>query len=162
MSRYRSSNNVIKSQQSTASLPREEVNVVLLGKQSVGKSALVVKYLTRRFICEYDPFLGKTNSPRPSARRSRSRFPEDTYWKPDVVDQQDVLVKVMDTYGKVTFSLSYIGLQTRFVLCRRTTSACRTISNGPMPCSSPTASLNRTASTWHLPISMPSTATRRA
>ena len=26
---------------------------------------------------------------------------EDTYWKPDVVDQQDVLVKVMDTYGKV-------------------------------------------------------------
>lgn len=26
---------------------------------------------------------------------------EDTYWKPDVVDQQEVLVKVMDTYGKV-------------------------------------------------------------
>ncbi len=28
-------------------------------------------------------------------------FVEDTYWKPDVVDQQEVLVKVMDTYGKV-------------------------------------------------------------
>lgn len=27
---------------------------------------------------------------------------EDTYWKPDVVDQQEVLVKVMDTYGKVS------------------------------------------------------------
>jgi hypothetical protein len=26
---------------------------------------------------------------------------EDTYWKPDIVDQQEVLVKVMDTYGKV-------------------------------------------------------------
>jgi GTPase SAR1 family protein len=26
---------------------------------------------------------------------------EETYWKPDVVDQQEVLVKVMDTYGKV-------------------------------------------------------------
>lgn len=48
----------LKNHQSTASLPKEEVNVVLLGKQSVGKSALVVKYLTKRFICEYDPFLG--------------------------------------------------------------------------------------------------------
>jgi len=44
--------------QSTGSLPKEEVNVVLLGKQTVGKSALIVKYLTKRFICEYDPFLG--------------------------------------------------------------------------------------------------------
>jgi hypothetical protein len=26
---------------------------------------------------------------------------EDTYWKPDIVDHQEVLVKVMDTYGKV-------------------------------------------------------------
>lgn len=48
----------LKNHQSTVSLPKEEVNVVLLGKQSVGKSALVVKYLTKRFICEYDPFLG--------------------------------------------------------------------------------------------------------
>lgn len=48
----------LKSHQSNASLPKEEVNVVLLGKQNVGKSALVVKYLTKRFICEYDPFLG--------------------------------------------------------------------------------------------------------
>jgi GTPase SAR1 family protein len=58
MSRYKGINNSIKSHQSTASLPKEEVNVVLLGKQNVGKSALVVKYLTKRFICEYDPFLG--------------------------------------------------------------------------------------------------------
>ena len=28
-------------------------------------------------------------------------FVEDTYWKPDIVDQQEVLVKIMDTYGKV-------------------------------------------------------------
>jgi GTP-binding protein EngB required for normal cell division len=58
MSRYKSTNSSIKSQQSTVSLPKEEVNVVLLGKQNVGKSALIVKYLTKRFICEYDPFLG--------------------------------------------------------------------------------------------------------
>jgi len=59
MSRYKSSNSSIKSHLSTGSLPKEEVNVVLLGKQNVGKSALVVKYLTKRFIREYDPFLGK-------------------------------------------------------------------------------------------------------
>jgi len=58
MSRYKSTNSSIRSHLSTASLPREEVNIVLLGKQNVGKSALVVKYLTKRFICEYDPFLG--------------------------------------------------------------------------------------------------------
>ncbi|CAF1238668.1 unnamed protein product [Rotaria sordida] len=89
MSRYKSTNSSIRSHLSTASLPKEEVNVVLLGKQSVGKSAIVVKYLTKRFIREYDPFL------------------EDTYWKPDVVDQQDVLVKVMDTYGKDDKRLPY-------------------------------------------------------
>ncbi|CAF1549663.1 unnamed protein product [Rotaria sp. Silwood1] len=89
MSRYKSTNSSIKSHLSTASLPKEEVNVVLLGKQNVGKSAIVVKYLTRRFIREYDPFL------------------EDTYWKPDVVDQQEVLVKVMDTYGKDDKRLPY-------------------------------------------------------
>lgn len=59
MSKYKSTNSLIKTHQSTASFPKEEVNVVLLGKQSVGKSALVVKYLTKRFICEYDPFLGR-------------------------------------------------------------------------------------------------------
>jgi GTP-binding protein EngB required for normal cell division len=58
MNKHRSTQNLIKSHQSTTSLPKEEVNVVLLGKQNVGKSALVVKYLTKRFISEYDPFLG--------------------------------------------------------------------------------------------------------
>lgn len=58
MNRYKTIKDPIKSLQSTASLPKEEVNVVLLGKQNVGKSALAVKYLTKRFICEYDPFLG--------------------------------------------------------------------------------------------------------
>jgi len=59
MSRYKSTNSSIRSHLSTTSLPREEVNIVLLGKQNVGKSALVVKYLTKRFIREYDPFLGR-------------------------------------------------------------------------------------------------------
>ncbi|UJR36475.1 hypothetical protein I4U23_029199 [Adineta vaga] len=89
MIRYKPTSSLIKSHQSTISLPKEEVNIVLLGKQNVGKSALVVKYLTKRFICEYDPFL------------------EDTYWKPDTVDHQEVLVKVMDTYGKDDKRLPY-------------------------------------------------------
>ncbi|XP_029904132.1 ras-like protein family member 12 [Myripristis murdjan] len=56
-----------------------EVNVVLLGVTGCGKSALTVKFLTRRFISEYDPHL------------------EDIYSSEEVVDQQPVVVKVMDT-----------------------------------------------------------------
>ncbi|TRY83708.1 hypothetical protein DNTS_018514 [Danionella cerebrum] len=56
-----------------------EVNIVILGGRGSGKSALTVKFLTKRFISEYDPSL------------------EDTYTSEEVVDQQPVLVKVMDT-----------------------------------------------------------------
>ncbi|KAG9266510.1 ras-like protein family member 12 [Astyanax mexicanus] len=56
-----------------------ECNVVVLGALGSGKSALTVKFLTKRFISEYDPNL------------------EDTYSSEELVDQQPVLVKVMDT-----------------------------------------------------------------
>ncbi|XP_059362587.1 ras-like protein family member 12 isoform X1 [Carassius carassius] len=56
-----------------------ESNIVILGAMGSGKSALTVKFLTKRFISEYDPNL------------------EDTYSTEEVVDQQPVLVKVMDT-----------------------------------------------------------------
>ncbi|KAM4747754.1 ras-like protein family member 12 [Rhinophrynus dorsalis] len=59
--------------------PHLECNIVLLGCLGAGKSALTVKFLTRRFISEYDPFL------------------EDTYSSEEVIDQQTVLVRVMDT-----------------------------------------------------------------
>nr|XP_020667819.1 ras-like protein family member 12 [Pogona vitticeps] len=59
------------------SLP--ECNLAILGCQGSGKSALTVKFLTKRFISEYDPNL------------------EDTYASEEVVDQQPVLLKVMDT-----------------------------------------------------------------
>ncbi|XP_059362595.1 ras-like protein family member 12 isoform X2 [Carassius carassius] len=55
-----------------------ESNIVILGAMGSGKSALTVKFLTKRFISEYDPNL-------------------DTYSTEEVVDQQPVLVKVMDT-----------------------------------------------------------------
>ncbi|XP_018620545.1 ras-like protein family member 12 [Scleropages formosus] len=56
-----------------------ECNVVLLGVRGSGKSALTVKFLTKRFISEYDPTM------------------EDTYSSEETVDQQPVLLKVMDT-----------------------------------------------------------------
>ncbi|XP_005148844.3 ras-like protein family member 12 [Melopsittacus undulatus] len=59
--------------------PLGECNVAILGCRGVGKSALTVKFLTKRFIGEYDPNL------------------EDTYTSEELVDQQPVLLKVMDT-----------------------------------------------------------------
>ncbi|XP_048825524.1 ras-like protein family member 12 isoform X2 [Brienomyrus brachyistius] len=66
---------------SAASAPdrgRTECNIAVLGMTGSGKSALTVKFLTRRFISEYDPNL-------------------DTYASEEVVDQQPVLLKIMDT-----------------------------------------------------------------
>ncbi|XP_064373941.1 ras-like protein family member 12 isoform X2 [Dromaius novaehollandiae] len=54
-------------------------NLALVGCRGAGKSALTVKFLTKRFISEYDPNL------------------EDTYTSEELVDQQPVLLKVMDT-----------------------------------------------------------------
>ncbi|NXD61828.1 RASLC protein, partial [Eolophus roseicapillus] len=59
--------------------PLSECNVAILGCRGAGKSALTVKFLTKRFISEYDPNL------------------EDTYTSEELVDQQPVLLKVMDT-----------------------------------------------------------------
>uniref|UniRef100_A0A8C6SRA0 small monomeric GTPase n=1 Tax=Neogobius melanostomus TaxID=47308 RepID=A0A8C6SRA0_9GOBI len=59
-----------------------ECNLVLLGATGSGKSALIVKFLTKRFISEYDPRL------------------EDIYSSEEMVDQQPVVVRVMDTYDQ--------------------------------------------------------------
>ncbi|XP_024862451.1 ras-like protein family member 12 [Kryptolebias marmoratus] len=59
--------------------PCAECNLVLLGVMGCGKSALTVKFLTKRFISEYDPYL------------------EDIYSSEEVVDHQPVTVRVMDT-----------------------------------------------------------------
>ncbi|XP_020377877.2 ras-like protein family member 12 [Rhincodon typus] len=56
-----------------------ECNVGVLGCPGSGKSALTVKFLTKRFISEYDPNL------------------EDTYTTEEIVDHQPVLLKIMDT-----------------------------------------------------------------
>ncbi|POI33054.1 hypothetical protein CIB84_003192 [Bambusicola thoracicus] len=64
--------------------PVAECNVAILGCRGAGKSALTVKFLTKRFISEYDPNL------------------EDTYTSEELVDQQPVLLKVMDTADQDT------------------------------------------------------------
>ncbi|XP_003418411.1 ras-like protein family member 12 [Loxodonta africana] len=56
-----------------------EVNLAILGRRGAGKSALTVKFLTKRFISEYDPNL------------------EDTYSSEETVDHQPILLRVMDT-----------------------------------------------------------------
>ncbi|GCC25663.1 hypothetical protein chiPu_0004074 [Chiloscyllium punctatum] len=60
-----------------------ECNVGLLGCPGSGKSALTVKFLTKRFISEYDPNL------------------EDTYTTEEIVDHQPILLKIMDTADQV-------------------------------------------------------------
>ncbi|XP_063738409.1 ras-like protein family member 12 [Eleginops maclovinus] len=70
----------VKTCHSAAADPRPaECNLVLLGVMGCGKSALTVKFLTKRFIGEYDPYL------------------EDIYSSEEKVDQQPVTVRVMDT-----------------------------------------------------------------
>ncbi|XP_003460761.2 ras-like protein family member 12 isoform X1 [Cavia porcellus] len=56
-----------------------EVNLAILGRRGAGKSALTVKFLTKRFISEYDPNL------------------EDTYSSEETVDHQPIHLRVMDT-----------------------------------------------------------------
>ncbi|XP_069131820.1 ras-related and estrogen-regulated growth inhibitor-like [Argopecten irradians] len=57
--------------------------IVVLGRPCVGKSALVVRYLTKRFIWEYDPTL------------------ECTYKHHTIVDDEPVVIEILDTAGQV-------------------------------------------------------------
>lgn len=59
-----------------------EYNIAIVGALGVGKSALTVKYITKRFIMEYDPDL------------------EGTYTKHEDWDNQDLVVHLMDTCDK--------------------------------------------------------------
>ncbi|KAG9341319.1 hypothetical protein JZ751_019423 [Albula glossodonta] len=85
-----------------------ECNVAVLGTTGSGKSALTVKFLTKRFITEYDPNLGNlsewgnpglggaTGWAQRIGLASNTRT-QDTYSTEEIVDQQPVVVKVMDT-----------------------------------------------------------------
>ncbi|CAH8488313.1 unnamed protein product [Schistosoma margrebowiei] len=55
------------------------INISIIGMNGSGKSAVVVKYLTRRFIVEYAPYLS------------------DSYTKADSVDGHELTVNIQDT-----------------------------------------------------------------
>ncbi|XP_077565421.1 ras-related and estrogen-regulated growth inhibitor [Stigmatopora nigra] len=59
-----------------------EVKLAVLGRAGVGKSALVVRFLTRRFIWEYDPTL------------------ESTYRHQANIDDEVVTMEILDTAGQ--------------------------------------------------------------
>ncbi|XP_062595396.1 ras-related and estrogen-regulated growth inhibitor-like [Saccostrea cucullata] len=65
------------------SKPTPEIKLAVLGRAGVGKSALVVRFLTRRFIWEYDPTL------------------ECTYKHVATVDDELVNMEILDTAGQV-------------------------------------------------------------
>lgn len=50
-SNYNNAKNIV-------SANKEEISIALIGAPSVGKSAFMVKYITKRFIGEYDPIYG--------------------------------------------------------------------------------------------------------
>jgi small GTP-binding protein len=65
------------------------IKVVVLGSGAVGKSALTVRYLTNRFIHDYDPTF------------------EDVYEdekKPVLVDDQLYALRIVDTAGQMEVS----------------------------------------------------------
>uniref|UniRef100_A0A8C6UGZ6 small monomeric GTPase n=1 Tax=Neogobius melanostomus TaxID=47308 RepID=A0A8C6UGZ6_9GOBI len=72
-----------------------EVKLAVLGRAGVGKSALVVRFLTRRFIWEYDPTL------------------ESTYRHQANIDDEMVTMEILDTAGQVRQITPVIVLYTR-------------------------------------------------
>ncbi|XP_007902333.1 ras-related and estrogen-regulated growth inhibitor [Callorhinchus milii] len=59
-----------------------EVKLAVFGKAGVGKSAIVVRFLTKRFIWEYDPTL------------------ESTYRHQATIDDEAVTMELLDTAGQ--------------------------------------------------------------
>ncbi|XP_061061477.1 ras-related and estrogen-regulated growth inhibitor isoform X2 [Eubalaena glacialis] len=59
-----------------------EVKLAIFGRAGVGKSALVVRFLTKRFIWEYDPTL------------------ESTYRHQATIDDEVVTMEILDTAGQ--------------------------------------------------------------
>lgn len=59
-----------------------EVKLAIFGRAGVGKSAIVVRFLTKRFIWEYDPTL------------------ESTYRHQATIDDEVVSMEILDTAGQ--------------------------------------------------------------
>ncbi|XP_071478828.1 ras-related and estrogen-regulated growth inhibitor-like [Diadema antillarum] len=67
---------------------QRDIRFTILGQRGVGKSALVVRYLTHRYIGDYDPDL------------------ESVYSQPTRIDDQSITLHVLDTAGEFDFESS--------------------------------------------------------
>ena len=79
-----------------------------MGPIDCGKSAMTVRYLTRRYIGEYDPNIGTL--PKSEFTRNAKYFSadffcdpsaEDTYSKMITMDGDNILLRIMDTSDQV-------------------------------------------------------------
>jgi len=80
--------------------PKNEISsdkvykLVMLGDGGVGKTAITIRFVSDRFVTEYDPTV------------------EDAYKKEHQVDGKDVTVEIIDTAGQEEYSS---GLQDKFI-----------------------------------------------
>ncbi|XP_055251460.1 ras-related and estrogen-regulated growth inhibitor isoform X1 [Moschus berezovskii] len=90
-----------------------EVKLAIFGRAGVGKSALVVRFLTKRFIWEYDPTLENTSAVcRAFANDhhiglmarlhclAKLPFCESTYRHQATIDDEVVTMEILDTAGQ--------------------------------------------------------------
>ncbi|KAH8408314.1 hypothetical protein KR215_002275 [Drosophila sulfurigaster] len=68
-----------------------ELKIAVIGSPSVGKSALIVRFITKRYIGEYD-------------HQTESRYKHEA-----MVDGEPVLFEILDTCPKVSVSTFYIN-----------------------------------------------------
>jgi GTPase SAR1 family protein len=73
--------------------PRDEVKVVVLGDPGVGKSALVIRFITNNFVDQYDPTMYVISF---TCSHSKS---EDSYRKEILIDDTPRILNVLDTAG---------------------------------------------------------------
>ncbi|XP_055046664.1 ras-related and estrogen-regulated growth inhibitor isoform X3 [Misgurnus anguillicaudatus] len=73
-----------------------EVKLAVFGRAGVGKSALVVRFLTKRFIWEYDPTLVMFIDPQNSV----CVFTESTYRHQANIDDEMISMEILDTAGQ--------------------------------------------------------------
>jgi len=67
-------------------MENDDYKLVVLGDGGVGKSALTIRFVTDNFLDEYDPTI------------------EDSYRKPQLIDDQMALLDILDTAGQEEFS----------------------------------------------------------
>ncbi|XP_057558770.1 ras-related and estrogen-regulated growth inhibitor isoform X5 [Hippopotamus amphibius kiboko] len=79
-----------------------EVKLAIFGRAGVGKSALVVRFLTKRFIWEYDPTLENVSAMYYACVNDHYTWlmAESTYRHQATIDDEVVTMEILDTAGQ--------------------------------------------------------------